>query len=114
MNYQAGPLPHSGLGISSTLIAIIGGLAMIGAFVYAGMLGMEAGGQPDETDPRIMAIGLVIVVCGGLLLLGGVLGLAGLFVGERRRLFSWIGLILNALPLLGALALVVLGLAMAP
>jgi membrane glycosyltransferase len=114
MNYPAAPLPHSGLGIVSTLIAVVAGLGMLGAFVYAGMLGMEAGGQPSETDPRVMAVGLAITACGALLLLGGLLGVAGLFVGERRRLFAWIGTILCGLPLLLAIALMVLGLAMAP
>ena len=47
-----------------------------------------------------------------LLVLGAILGVAGLFAGTRKRLFAWLGLVLSALPLLLGIALFILGLAM--
>lgn len=114
MNYvAAAPLKHSGLGIASTVIAIVFGIGMLLTFGYAGYLGMQApGGQVNEADPKIMLVGFLVIAGIAALLLGAVLGLLGLFIGERRRMYAWIGLVLNALPLLLALALMALGLAM--
>lgn len=108
------PLKHSGLGIAATVIAVVAGLALVVAFAYAGMLGVEQGGQLSETDPRVMMIGFAAIAAMGLMILGAILGIAGLFVGERKRVFAWVGLLLNILPLLAGIALVVIGLAMAP
>jgi hypothetical protein len=108
------PIKHSGLGIAATILAILAGAALVGVFIYAGMLGMEQGGQLSETDPRVMTIGFLAIAAMCLLVLGAILGIAGLFVGQRKRVFAWVGLVLNVLPLLAGIALVVIGLAMAP
>jgi hypothetical protein len=113
MNTVATPLKHSGLGIASTVIAVVAGLVMLGTFGYAGYVGMnEPSGQLSETDPRAMLIGFLMIGAMVVLLLGGILGVAGLFVGERKRVFAWVGVVLNALPILGGLGLIILGLAM--
>lgn len=113
MNTISTPLKHSGLGIASTVIAVFAGLAMLAVFVYAGYIGMnEPGGQLSETDPRAMMIGFGVMAAMAVLALGAILGIAGLFVGERKRVFAWIGLVLNALPIVGGIALIILGLAM--
>ncbi|MCM2355306.1 MAG: hypothetical protein NDI68_01300 [Arenimonas sp.] len=109
----AAPMKHSGLGIASTVIAVLAGLALLGVFGYAGVIGMQSpGGQIADTDPRAMAIGVGLLGCVALLLVGAILGLAGLFVGERKRAWAWAGLVLNVLPVLAAIALVAVGLAM--
>ncbi|MFY2764197.1 hypothetical protein [Arenimonas sp. MALMAid1274] len=109
----AAPLKHSGLGIASTVMALLFGLGIIIVFAYAGYLGTQApGGVIDETDPKIMMVGILVVAGIGGLLLGALLGLLGLFIGERRRMYAWLGLVLNALPLLAALGLMALGFAM--
>ena len=113
MNTIATPSKHSGLGIASTVIAVLAGLGLLGSFVYAGYLGMNApGGQVSENDPQVMLVGLLVLGSMAVLVLGAILGIAGLFVGERKRLWAWIGLVLNALPILGGVALMILGLAM--
>ena len=109
------PLKHSGLGIAATIIAIIAGLGLLGVFGYAGYLGMNApGGELSETDPRMMMVGFGMIAAMALLVLGAILGAVGLFAGVRKRLFAWLGLVLNLLPLLLGIALVIVGLAMAP
>lgn len=112
MNTISTPLKHSGLGIASTVIAVFAGLALLAVFVYAGYVGMNEGGQLSETDPRAMMIGFGMIAALAVLALGAILGIAGLFVGERKRVFAWVGLVLNALPIVGGIALVILGLAM--
>lgn len=107
------PLKHSGLGIAATIIAIVAGLGLLGVFVYAGYIGMnEPGGELSETDPRAMMIGLGMLAAMAFLVLGAILGIAGLFVGTRKRVFAWIGVVLNVLPLLAGIALVIVGLVM--
>ena len=59
-----------------------------------------------------MMIGFGAIAALAVLALGAILGIAGLFVGERKRVFAWIGLVLNALPIVGGIALIILGLAM--
>ncbi|KFL36862.1 hypothetical protein [Arenimonas donghaensis] len=108
------PLKHSGLGIAATIIAIIAGLGLLGVFGYAGYVGMEQGGQPSETDPRMVMVGMGMLAAMALLVLGAILGAVGLFAGARKRLFAWLGLVLNLLPLLLGIVIVVVGLAMAP
>lgn len=109
------PLKHSGLGIAATIIAVVAGLGLLGAFGYAGYLGMDApGGVPSETDPRMMMVGFGMIAAMALLVLGAILGGVGLFAGTRKRLFAWLGLILNLLPLLLGIVIVIVGLAMAP
>jgi hypothetical protein len=114
MNYPVARLPHSGLGIAATLIAVFAGLGMLAAVGYAGYLGVEAGGNPSPEDPQVMAAGLAMLAAGALLALGGLLGIAGLFVGQRRRLFAWIGLLLCWLPLLAVVVLGIIGTMMQP
>ena len=114
MNANPAPLKHSGLGIASTVIAVVCGLGLLAVLGYAGYLGMEnPGAPPSESDPRIMMIGVLTLGCAAMLLLGAILGLAGLFVGVRRRVFAWVGLVLNALPLLLTIGLMIVGLTMA-
>jgi hypothetical protein len=107
------PLKHSGLGIAATIIAVVAGLGLLGVFVYAGYIGInEPGGQPSQDDPRMIGIGFGAMAATALLVLGAILGVAGLFAGTRKRLFAWLGLVLNLLPLLAGIALIILGLAM--
>ncbi|GAB2659405.1 hypothetical protein [Arenimonas aestuarii] len=107
------PLKHSGLGITATIIAVVAGLGLLGVFGYAGYVGMnEPGGELSETDPRAMMIGFGMLAAMAMLVLGAILGAVGLFAGTRKRLFAWLGLVLNVLPLLLGIALVILGLAM--
>ena len=114
MNTIAPVKPHSGLGIASTIVAVLCGLGLAAVFAYAGVLGVQNGGQAlQETDPRVMMIGLGVMAGMAGTLIGALLGIAGLFVGDRRRVFAWVGLILNALPLLVAIVLIALGLSMA-
>jgi hypothetical protein len=59
-----------------------------------------------------MMIGLGVIAAMAMLVLGAILGAVALFAGTRKRLYAWLGLILNILPLLLGIGLVVLGLTM--
>jgi hypothetical protein len=78
---------------------------MVGFAVHLGMNEQE----PDEKTALVL--GLVVFAIIGMSLIGGVLGIAGLFQRDKRPLFSILGLVLNGAILLGVGALIAIGLA---
>ncbi len=112
--------PHSGLGIASFLIAVlVGGLDVILSLVIAVNIAKSAPPRPERgAPPAAVANALVggmslyclncmsVPVC----LVGVGLGIVGL-VAHRdcNHVFTWIGLLANAVVILGVVALYVLG-----
>jgi hypothetical protein len=105
---------HSGVGIASFVIGLFAAVATLAIIAYAGYVEVSTPGGMDEKSPVAMLIGVLIFAAGGLLLLGIMLGGAGLFQSDRRKLFAWLGLLVNGFVLAGAVGIVMLGLSMAP
>jgi hypothetical protein len=101
--------PHSALGVVSLVIAVIAGLAMLVLFVTAAVLMEQSGGDLDEDSPETMALGLCAFAAFGLTLVGLGLGVAGVLQKDRKKLFGTLGLVANALVILGSLGLICLG-----
>lgn len=109
---RAAPKRHSRLGIASFVLAAAAGLFMFALVAVAGVIEVSTPGGMDEESPAAIVIGLLFIL-GGLLCLAGLgLGVAGLFDGNRKRVFSVLGLTFNALTILGVLGLLALGLAL--
>lgn len=104
------PLPQSGLGIASLLMAI--GLAVLMFALIAGAVIMAANqnGQVNDRDPVAAVLGLGILACCGFTLIGFVLGLVGCFQPDRGALCGILGSIFNGLILLGVGSLMCVGL----
>ena len=111
-----GPLPapkrHSRRGIASFVLAAATGLFMFALVALAGIIEVSTPGGMDEESPAAIVIGLLFILGGCLCLAGLGLGVAGLFDGNRKRVFSVLGLTFNALTILGVLVLLVVGLAL--
>lgn len=110
---SADALPHSKLGVASAILAGVSLITGCLGFGFAGILGVKqqgGGGSPGE--PMLALVGLVI--CTGLLimLVGVILGIAGLMQQNVRKLYAWIGTIANGGLLLVVGLLVIAGMLM--
>ena len=105
-------IKHSGPGIASFVISLIGGISMIGLFVAAGIAEASTPGGLDEDSTTAMMVGLGLFGIGALLLIGFTLGLVGVLIPNRKKLFAILGLLFNSAVIAGAVGLVILGVMM--
>lgn len=103
----ASPLPHSGLGIASFVLALLGFIGAFATFMVAGA--MASRGPMDEHQIGTMLVGLAMICMLLLSLLGLGLGIGGLVLRGRRKLFAWLGLGLAVFTVLSTAGLIILG-----
>ena len=102
-------LKHSGLGIASFIISIVAALFIFILVVVAGVVETATPGGMDEDSAQAIIIGLFIIgtIFVDLVALG--LGIAGLFIKERKKVFAILGTIFSAVTMLGTVALMIIG-----
>lgn len=101
------PQKHSGVGIASFIIGmVVGGVQLVLVVVAAAMVM----GGASEDSPQMMVVGCSFLVGMAANLVGIVLGIVGAVQKNRKKVFSILGLTINALVLLGLLGLMVIGL----
>ncbi len=83
---------------------------MLGLFIFAAYLESSTPGGVDDKSPAAIIAGFGIVVTLFFIFLGVILGFAGLFQANKKRLFPVTGAFLNLLFLLGVIGVIVLGL----
>ena len=121
---------QSRMGIASFVLWVLAVLAIVVSVVLLVSFGGDViGPDPQSVTPQDLqrnlenspdaAAALGIAGFGFLLgallfLLGLALGIAGLIQGRRKKLFSWLGTVLNGLAVLGILGLFLLGAAIGP
>jgi hypothetical protein len=91
---------------------MVGGVGLFVLVVLAGvMAASNPGGKVDDKAPVVVMLGLGII--GGVLfaVVGAGLGIAGIVQKNRKKLFATLGLIFNALAVLGVVGLMIIGLA---
>lgn len=81
-------------------------------FAIAGYLETSTPGGIDEEAPEVMLVGFGIIGGIGLAVIGGVVGIVGLFLPDRNKLFPALGLVINGLVAIGTIFLLCMGLAM--
>lgn len=117
------PLQHSGLGIASTVLAIVAGIGLLACFVLvcvaaarnpAFLENVETLEDPnwvkndtDGTMRMALAGGCGMFLMMFLALLGMVLGLIGVFSSTRKRAFAFVGLALNGLMVAGIILMMI-------
>ena len=102
---------QSGLGIASFVIACVAGVSAFSLVVVAGVMETSTPGSVDETASVAMIIGFGLFAGVVVNFIGIALGCAALCQANRARTFAVLGLVFNALAILGFVGLVVLGLA---
>ena len=123
-------LKHSGLGIASFILALASGLTFIIGMIMSVMSVMGDNGIISSTmDPNnveaiesammnsdamvgIMVAGFIIMFAGLLSFIGLVLGIIGLIIKNRKKVFAIIGTIMNAIPVILTIVFTIIGLMM--
>ena len=103
---------HSGLGIASFVLGIVCGLSMFALFGVAGYMETTTPGGVDEQSAEAIALGLGIMALMAGHAVGLTLGIVGLCLPDRQKLFAILGTVLNGLVVLGAGGLIALGIIM--
>lgn len=106
------PTKHSALGISSFILSLITGVIIFVLVVIAGAMEASTPGGIDEESAEAVVVGLCIIAAlfGCITSFG--LGIAGLFQKDRKKIFSVLGVIFSALPFIGTVLLIIIGLAL--
>lgn len=100
---------HSGLGITSFVLAIVACLLMFVQVAIAGVIAAGAGGQLSEEAPQAFILGCGIIMTGLVYLVGIALAIGGLCQRNRYKVFSILGLVLNIVFILGIGMLMLIG-----
>ena len=88
---------YSGLGLASLCLSILAGLGIFGAIAYAVYIQVTTGAEITSQRGTMMLVGLAMIGCVLLGIVGIVLGTVGLFQANRRKLLPVLGLIFNVL-----------------
>lgn len=103
---------HSGLGIASFVTGIISGICLFLLIVIAGVMEASTPGGIDEDSAGAVMVGLFLFAFMGAALVALGLGIGGLLQKERKKIFAILGTIFSAVPLVGTIFIMMLGLAM--
>lgn len=103
---------HSGLGIASFVTGIISGICLFLLIVIAGVMEASTPGGIDEDSAGAVMVGLFLFAFMGAALVALGLGIGGLLQKERKKIFAILGTIVSAVPLVGTIFIMMLGLAM--
>lgn len=113
------PLKHSGPGIASFVIGLVAIVGYILIFFIAAMalndsIEVLTPLQAEELalHPAVILASLAILVCLILNLAGGILGIIGLVLKNRKKVFAIIGMLLNGIIILAFIGLILVGMNM--
>jgi len=101
------PQKHSEVGIASIISSVLGGLLAL--IAVTGAVILTAQGR-TQSDPIMALCGCGIILSFPIFIVGGILGIVGLFNPNRKKVTAIIGLVLNILPCLLLIILMVIGL----
>ena len=105
-------LKHSGLGIASSVVSIIGSIGLLFFIIIAGVVESSTPEGMDEESVGAILIGLFVFAFLGVSFVALGLGVAGLLQKDRNKTFAIIGIAISAVAFLGTLFLLIVGLAM--
>jgi hypothetical protein len=108
--YAAAAPRHPGIGVTSFILGLVAGVAMVVLIVIAAAMSARApGGQLDENSPEAITVGCSLIVAAGLALLGLILGIVGAVQQGHKKLFPVLGIVFNGGMLLMVVGLMILG-----
>ncbi|CAM4361011.1 hypothetical protein [Paenibacillus typhae] len=95
---------HSGPGIASFVIALVTVVGYAISFVYAGMQASSilssSNDVINDSSQAIMLLGLTVLILAAVNVAGAVVGIIGLTLRRRKKVFAIIGTVINAVILL--------------
>jgi len=100
---------HSGMGIASFIISLVIGVGVLLAIVIAGVIKVANPESLQDESIGTALIGLFVIACLFINLIGIGLGIAGLVQKNRKRIFSILGTIINGVVLIGIGSLILIG-----
>lgn len=100
---------HSGFGISSFIISLANGGLTFLAFMGAGVLEVTSGGTLSENNSLLVVIGMFIILCVIISLIGLVLGIVGLLDKTKKKVFPLLGTLFNLAICLLIIATIIYG-----
>lgn len=119
-NNKTAPNKHSGLGISSFILALVSMLGLVIAFIVS----VAAAAQFINVDPvdiqssimeggeelsSFIGAGLLMLLAICISFIGLLLGIIGIFIKNRKKVFSIIGTALNGLIVIGTVLMMAIG-----
>ena len=97
-------LKHSGPGIASFIISLVSIVGYIVTFIIIGLMASsmitEDGSLLADSSGTIALLGLAILILAALNVIGVVVGIIGLALRKRRKVFGIIGTIINGVIIL--------------
>ncbi|MNO53121.1 hypothetical protein D3C76_435590 [compost metagenome] len=105
-SYQkaAHDLQHSGPGIASFIISLVTIMGYAALFVFiimkASSMVNENSNLLAESSQSIMLLGMTVIILSALNVIGVVIGIIGLSIRNRRKVFGIIGTIINGVIIL--------------
>jgi hypothetical protein len=105
-NMNQPPMKHSGLGIASFTLSILGAICIFATFVIAGFLGhnQTGGYYPGQT-----LVGFALIFFIFILILSLGLGIASIFQKGQKRVLGILGLVFSAGTLMLTVLLLIVG-----
>ena len=97
---------HSGVGIGSFVISILNSGLILILIIIAGVM-VEEGVSEDDAEMQVVGIFFLGSIL--LALIGVVLGIITCFQKDKKKVLGIIGLVLNALTVVGVIILMVIG-----
>lgn len=82
---------HSGIGIASFVLSIVGAALLVFTIMAAGAIEMTTPGGIEESSVAAVVIGLAIIGLLATQLVAFGMGIAALFQRERKKLFAILG-----------------------
>lgn len=117
----AAAVKHAGVGIASFIVGLLAMLLVCGGFAAIIVLTLSDPTLPEQLDgfgesanhpPEVVAaavVGCGMMVGGTIAFIGVILGMIGLFLPNRRRLWPILGVCTNGVLVLGVILLLLLG-----
>lgn len=97
-------LQHSGPGIASFIISLVTIMGYAALFIFiimkASSMVNENSNLLAESSQSIMLLGMTVLILSALNVIGVVIGIIGLSIRKRRKVFGIIGTIINGVILL--------------
>ena len=102
-------LKHSGYGIASFVISLVSGMTVFALFFFSVVLGFINKGGPEQGSPITGVMGCVLILAGLGFLIGLALGISGAAERRRKKIFTVLGIVFNALGISAVAGLIAIG-----